>query len=105
MEDYFALVEYNSITQGIMGRAKLEGPAKMWWKLNCQSRGVAEITQGWEESKHHLKERYFPLNYETEKMNEFLWNRSIDTYYEKFVKTFSVRPPYVRGPKIKFASS
>ena len=43
MEDYFALVntlrlaKYNSMVQGIMRRAKLTGPAKLWWKLNCQS--------------------------------------------------------------------
>ena len=72
MEDYFALAGYNNLAQGIMGRAKLDGPAKLWWKLNCQSRGVAESTQGWEDLKGHLKERYLPLNYSTNKMNEFL---------------------------------
>ena len=30
MEDYFALAGYNSLAKGIMGRAKLEGPAKLW---------------------------------------------------------------------------
>ena len=35
MDDYFALVEYNEIAQGIMGRAKLEGLAKLCWKLHC----------------------------------------------------------------------
>ena len=30
MDDYFALVEYNPIALGIMGRAKLDGPAKLW---------------------------------------------------------------------------
>ena len=35
MDDYFALANYNSIAQGIMGKAKLEGSAKLWWKLQC----------------------------------------------------------------------
>ena len=30
MDDYFALANYNSITQGILGRAKLKGSAKLW---------------------------------------------------------------------------
>ena len=30
IDDYFALPNYNSIAQGIMGRAKLEGSAKLW---------------------------------------------------------------------------
>ena len=37
MEDYFALAEYNLVAQGIMGRAKLGGLAKLWWKLHCQT--------------------------------------------------------------------
>ena len=38
MEDYFALAKYNTVAQGIMGRAKLGGPpAKLWWKLHCQT--------------------------------------------------------------------
>ena len=72
MEDYFALAGYNDVAQGIMGRAKLDGPAKLWWKLNCLSRHVTEISQGWEELKLCLRERYLPLNYATNKMNEFL---------------------------------
>lgn len=90
MEDYFALAEYNAPAQGIMGRAKLDGPAKLWWKLSCQSRGVAENTQEWEDLKERLKERYLPLNYSTNKMNEFLSctrkGRTVDMYYEDFVK-------------------
>ena len=39
MDDYFALVNYNYIARGIMGRAKLEGSAKLWWKLHCQTQG------------------------------------------------------------------
>ena len=39
MEDYFALAGYNAVAQGIMGRAKLEGSAKIWWKLHCQTQG------------------------------------------------------------------
>ena len=37
MDDYFALAEYNTLAQGIMGRGNLEGPAKLWWKLHYQS--------------------------------------------------------------------
>ena len=39
MDDYFALANYNSIAQEIMGRAKLQGPPKLWWKLHCQIQG------------------------------------------------------------------
>lgn len=96
MDDYFALAEYNSLAQSIMARAKLIGPAKMWWKLNCQSRGVAEVTQSWEELQFRLKERYLPLNHTTNKMNEFLScvgrGRTIDTYYEEFVKLSRYAP-------------
>ena len=35
MDDYFVLAKYNPVAQGIMGRAKLEGLAKIWWKLHC----------------------------------------------------------------------
>ena len=35
MDDYFSLASYHATTQGIMGRAKLEGLAKLWWKLHC----------------------------------------------------------------------
>ena len=55
-----------------MGRAKLEGLAKLWWKLHCQTQGKQEIAMGWGELKDSLKERYLPLNYENTKMNEFL---------------------------------
>ena len=37
MDDYFALAGYNTLAQGIMGRTKLEGSAKLWWKLHCQA--------------------------------------------------------------------
>ena len=30
VDDYFALASYNATTQGIMGRAKLEGLEKLW---------------------------------------------------------------------------
>ncbi|MCO5601287.1 hypothetical protein L7F22_055406 [Adiantum nelumboides] len=90
MEDYFDLAEYNFVAKGIMGRAKIKGPAKTWWKLNCKSRGVLEITQSWEELQLRLRERYSPPNYLTTKMNEFLAcvrrSRTIDTYYEDFIK-------------------
>ena len=39
MDDYFALAGYNAVAQGIMGRAKLEGSARLWWKLHCQTQG------------------------------------------------------------------
>ena len=90
MEDYFALAQYNPLAQGIMGKAKLDGSAKLWWKLHCQSQGKSELSMGWEELKHSLKERYLPLNYTTAKMNEFLScarrGRGIKVYYEEFVK-------------------
>ena len=72
MEDYFALVGYNVVAQGIMGRAKLDVSAKMWWKLNCQSCNVTKTSQGSEKLKFWLKECYLPLNNENTKMNEFL---------------------------------
>ncbi|MCO5601250.1 hypothetical protein L7F22_055369 [Adiantum nelumboides] len=90
MEDYFYLAEYNFVAKGIMGRAKIKGPAKIWWNLNCKSRGVLEITQNWEELQLRLRERYSPPNYLTTKMNEFLAcvrrGKTIDTYYEDFIK-------------------
>ena len=72
MDDYFTLVGYNAVAQGIMGKAKLEGLAKLWWKLHCQIQGKLEITMGWGEFKESLKEWYLPLNYGATKMNEFL---------------------------------
>ena len=30
LDDYFAQARYNALAQGIMGRAKLEGSAKLW---------------------------------------------------------------------------
>ena len=90
MDDYFALAEYNTATQGIMARAKLEGSAKLWWKLHCQTQGKPEKSIGWEELKKSLMERYLPLNYSTVKMNEFLScvrrGQAIDNYYEEFFK-------------------
>ena len=56
MEYYFALENYNSITQGIMGRAKLEGSPKLWWKLHCQTQGKAKNSVGWVELKKSLGE-------------------------------------------------
>ena len=35
MDAYFALAGYNTLAQGIMGRANLVGSAKLWWKLHC----------------------------------------------------------------------
>ncbi len=72
MDDYFSLASYNSVARGIMGRAKLDGPAKLWWKLSCQSRGISENAHSWEILKELLQERYLPLNYATTKMNNFL---------------------------------
>ena len=90
MEDYFALARYNLVAQGIMGKSKLSRLAKLQWKLNCQSWGECETSQHWNELKLRLKERYYPLNFETLKMNKFLaCNQrgcSMDSYYEEFVK-------------------
>ena len=72
MDDYFALANYNPIAQGIMGRAKLEESATLWWKLHCQTQGKVENFVGWEELQKSLGGRYLPLNYSTIKMNEFL---------------------------------
>lgn len=96
MNDYFTLAEYNDRAQSIMSRAKLTGSAKMWWKLDCQLRGMAEGTQSWEELQFRLKERYWPLDYTTRKMNEFLActrrGRSIEQYYEDFVRLTRYAP-------------
>ena len=104
MDDYFALAEYNTIAQGIMGRAKIEGPAKLWWKLHCQTQGRAEITMSWEELKASLKECYLPLNHSTIKMNEFLScvrkGRSIIDYYEEFVKLSRYAPLMTEEQKL-----
>ena len=35
MDEYFSLANYNVVAQGLMGRAKLEGSTKLWWKLHC----------------------------------------------------------------------
>ena len=90
MEDHFALAKYNNLAKGIMGREKLEGPAKLWRKLNCENRGISEYNQNWENLKERLRERYLPLNYSTVKMNEFLSctkkNKSVEEYHEEFVK-------------------
>ncbi|MCO5554362.1 hypothetical protein L7F22_007891 [Adiantum nelumboides] len=104
MEDYFDLAEYNYVAKGIMGRAKIKGPAKIWWKLNCKSRGVVEITQSWEELQLRLRKRYSPPNYLTTKMNEFLAcvrrGKTIDTYYEEFIKLFKHAPLITEDQKL-----
>ncbi|MCO5562803.1 hypothetical protein L7F22_016435 [Adiantum nelumboides] len=104
MEDYVDLGEYNFVAKGIMGRAKIKGPAKIWWKLNCKSRGVLEITQSWEELQLRLRERYSPPNYLTTKMNEFLAcvrrGRTIDTYYEDFIKLSRHAPLITKEQKL-----
>ena len=61
MDDYFALAGYNAVAQGIMGRAKLEGSAKLWWKLHCQTQGKLEIAMGWGELKEARKSATFLL--------------------------------------------
>ena len=90
MEDYFAMTKYNNLAKGIMGRANLEGPAKLWRKLNCENRGISEYNQDWEDLKERLRERYLPLHYSTVKMNEFLSctkkDKSVEEYHEQFVK-------------------
>ena len=104
MDDYFALAGYNALAQGIMGRAKLDGPAKLWWKLHCQTQGKLENTVGWEELKKSRNERYLPLNYTTVKMNEFLScvrrGRAIDDYYEDFVKLSRYAPLMTEEQKL-----
>ena len=42
LDDYFALAHNNIVAQGIMTKAKLEGSAKVWWKLHCQTLGKLE---------------------------------------------------------------
>ena len=87
-----------------MGRAKLIGPAKLWWKLNCQSKGVSKTSLYWSELKLRLKERYYPLNFETLKMNEFLacsWRgRAMDLYYEEFVRLSCYAPLIIEEQKL-----
>ena len=87
-----------------MGRAKLDGPAKLWWKLHCQTMGRIEKSMSWDELKGNLKERYLPLNYSTVKMNEFLScvrkGRSIETYYEEFVKLSRHAPHMTEEQKL-----
>ena len=104
MDDYFTLAGYNATAQGIMGRAKLEGSAKLWWKLHCQAQGRTEISMGWGELKDSLKERYLPLNYDTVKMNEFLAcvrkGKPIDEYYEEFVKLSRHAPLMTQEQKL-----
>ncbi|MCO5579563.1 hypothetical protein L7F22_033420 [Adiantum nelumboides] len=104
MEDYFDLAEYNSVAKGIMGRAKIKGPAKIWCKLNCKSTGVAEINQSWEELQLCLRKWYLPPNYLTTKMNEFLAcvrrGRTIDTYYEEFIKLSRYAPLITKEQKL-----
>ena len=73
MEDYFAPAKYNLVAQGIMGRAKLGGPANLWWKLHCQTQGKKENTIGWDDLQKSLKERYLSTSYSTIKMNKFLF--------------------------------
>ena len=59
---------------------------------------------GWEELKQSLQERYLPLNYSTSKMNEFLSNvrrgRTIDVYYEEFVKLSRHAPLMTQEQKL-----
>ena len=104
MEDYFSIAQYNSLAQGLMGRAKLDGPAKLWWKLHCQTLGRAKTSMSWGELKESLKERYLPLNYSTVKMNEFLScvrkGRGIETYYEEFVKLSRHAPHMTEEQKL-----
>ena len=54
LDDYFALAEYNTIAQGIMARAKLEGSIKLWWKLHCQTPSKAKNFVGWAKLKKSL---------------------------------------------------
>ena len=104
MEDYFSLAEYNLVAQGIMGRAKLGGSAKLWWKLHCQTQGKKENTIGRDDLQKSLKECYLPTNYLTVKMNEFLScvrkGRLVDEYYEDFVKLSRYAPSMTEEQKL-----
>ena len=104
MEDYFALAKYNLVAQGIMGRAKLGGPAKLWWKLHCQTQGKKENTVGWDDLQKSLKERYLLINSSTVKMNKFLScvqkGRLVDEYYEDFVKLSRYAPLMTEEQKL-----
>ena len=104
MDDYFALAGYNATTQGIMGIAKLEGLAKLWWKLHCQAQGKIKKSMGWGELKDSLQEWYLPLNYDTVKINKFLScvkkGRPIDEYYEEFVKLSKHAPLMTQEQKL-----
>ena len=105
MEDYFALAEYNLVAQGIMGRAKLGGSAKLWWwKLHCQTQGKKENTVGWDDLQKSLKGRYLSTNYLIVKMNEFLScvrkGKLIDEYYEYFVKLSRYAPLMTEEQKL-----
>ena len=104
MGHYFALAKYNAVAQGIMEKSKLLGSAKPWWKLNCQSRGVDEATQHWQELKAKFKEWYYPLNYKIPKKNEFLVcnqkGHTIELYYEEFVKLSRYAPFMTKEQKL-----
>ena len=104
MEDYFSLAQYNNIAKGIMGRAKVGGSAKLWRKLSCESRGMVENTQGWEDLKLRLEERYLPLNYSTNKMNDFLACKrkslTVEEYHEDFIKLSRYAPLMTEEQKL-----
>ena len=48
------------------------------------------MSQGWEDVKRDLKERYLPVNFNSKRMNKFLActrrGRTIDAYHEEFVR-------------------
>ena len=87
-----------------MGRAKLEGPAKLWWKLNCENRGILEYNQVWEDLKERLRERYLPLNYSIVKMNEFLSctrkGMTIEKYHEELSSFLDMLPSCLKNKSL-----
>ena len=106
MDDYSAkLANYNSTAQGIMGRAKFEGSAKLWWKLHYQTEGKPKKSIGWMELKKSPKEQYLPLNYNIVEMNKFLYcvkrGQSINNFYEEFVKLSRHAPLLMKEKKLR----
>ena len=86
MDDYFNIAHTSTKNLGML---KLVGDAKLWWKQHCKDSRVNENTQGWEEMKRAIIERYLPPAHRAIQMNEFFDlrqnNLSLEEYYSKFV--------------------
>ena len=89
MDDYFSAAGTTPANRSMLARFRLTGNAKLWWKQWCKDQGVTEHSQGWDEIKQAVKERYLPPAHESIKMNEFFnlrqWDMSLEDYYSKFV--------------------